>query len=368
MGETAKLGAILGLVCAIAGASLALVHAVTSDIIIARQEAELISRLQELVPEAEQFETIEPEEGVILYLGKKGSDTVGAVLEGKATGYGGPMRILVSVDADNRINGVSVIEHGETIGIGTRALEPGWLQQFIGLAHDEQLVAGKNVDIITGATVSSRAVMSGVAHALELYQTHVLKTEVDDSWNLAKVPDGVYEGTAPGFQSEITVKVTVEAGRIVEVEVTAIADTPQVYPAAVEKIPPRIVEKQHWQVDAVAGATISSKGIMEAVRAAIPDTSLKIDQIADGVYEGTGQGFGGAIKVQVEVKDGAITNIQVLSHSETDGISAPALNQIPQSVIDQQSVKVDTVSGATYTSKGLLEAINAALEAAPLRD
>ena len=41
----------------------------------------------------------------------------------------------------------------------------------------------------------------------------------------------------------------------------------------------------------------------------LPDTSLKIDQIADGVYEGTGQGFGGAIKVQLEVKDGAITNI-----------------------------------------------------------
>lgn len=365
--ETLKLGAILGLVCAIAGASLAVVHAVTGDIILVRQEKALLSKLQTLVPAAERFEKFEPEDGGVYYLGYRSNDVAGAILEGTAKGYKGDIRLLVAIDASGKISGVEVVAHGETIGIGTRPLEPSHLQQFKGLAHDEQLVAGKNVDMITGATVSSRAVMSSVSNALELYKTHVLKIDPDDNWDLAKVKDGVYEGAAPGYKSDIKVKVTVQDGRITAVEVVSIEDTPEVYPDAVKHIPPRVVDKQHWKVDAVSGATLSSKGIMEAVRAAIPDMSLKFDQIADGTYEGIGQGFGGEIKVRVEVANGALTKISVVSHKETDYVSDPAFEKIPGAVIEKQSVKVDAVGGATYTSNGLIEAITNALEAAPQR-
>ncbi len=367
MREIVKLGAILGLVCAIAGASLAVVHAVTGDIIVERQEKALMSKLQALVPAAERFEKIEPEDGGVYYLGYRGEAVVGAILEGTAKGYSGEMRLLVAVDESGKIGGVEVVEHGETIGIGTRALEPKFLQQFNGRAHDEQLIAGKNVDMITGATVSSRGVLSSVSNALELYKTHVLKLDPEDNWDLAKVKDGVYEGTAPGFKSDIKVKVTVQGGKITAVEVVSIEDTPEVYTDAVKEVPPRIVEKQHWKVDATTGATLSSKGIMEAVRAAIPDTSLKFDKIADGTYEGIGQGFGGELKVRVEVANGAVTKITVLSHKETDYVSDPAFELIPAAIIEKQSVKVDAVSGASYTSKGLIEAVTDALEAAPER-
>lgn len=367
MRETLKLGAILGLVCAIAGASLAVVHGITQDMILVRQEQELNRKLQALIPAAERFERIEPEEGGMFYLGYSGNNVAGAIMEGTAKGYKGDIRLLVAIDSSSKISGVEVVTHGETIGIGTRALEPGFLQQFSGRAHDEQLVAGKNVDMITGATVSSRAVLSSVGDALALYKTHVLKVDSDDTWDLAKVKDGVYEGVAPGFKSDIKVKVTVQGGKITDVEVVTIDDTPEVYPDAVKNIPPRILEKQHWNVDAVSGATLSSNGIMEAVRAAIPDMSLKFDKIADGTYEGIGQGFGGDLKVRVEVANGAVTKISVVSHGETDYVSDPAFEKIPGLIIEKQSVKVDAVSGATYTSNGLIEAITKALEAAPER-
>ena len=367
MREIVKLGAILGLVCAIAGASLAIVHGITDNIIVARQEAELQNKLQALLPAAKDFEKVEPEEGGIYYLGLQSGKTVGAIMEGTAQGYGGPMRLLVAVNADGEITGVEVVEHGETIGIGTRALEPNFLQQFTGIAHDEQLVAGKNVDIITGATVSSRGVMSSVGNALELYKLHVLKVDPDEDWDLSKVADGVYEGADQGFADEIRVKVTVEDGRITAVEVISINDTPEVYPAAVAEVPDRIVEKQHWKVDATSGATLSSKGIMEAVKAAIPDTSLRFEQVADGTYEGVGQGFGGELKVQVEVVDGKVTKVTIVSHNETPYVSDDAIAEMPKAIVEEQSVKVDTVSGATFTSKAIIEAVTNALENAPKR-
>lgn len=83
-------------------------------------------------------------------------------------------------------------------------------------------------------------------------------------------------------------------------------------------------------------------------------------------YEGAGQGNGGEIKVAVTVEDGKITDIQVLSHSETAGLSDPAFENIPAAVIANQSLAVDTVSGATNTSNGLLAAIEAACAAAGL--
>lgn len=367
MRETVKLGAILGLICAIAGASLAIVHGITEDIILARQEAEFQSKLQALLPSAESFEEVELEEGGAYYLGKKGGKTVGAIMEGRAQGYGGPLRLLVALDGDGKVAGIQVVEHGETIGIGTRALEPGFLQRFTGIAHDEQLVVGKNVDIITGATVSSRGVMSSVGNALELYTVHVLKVDPDDDWDLSKVADGVYEGSAQGFADQIRVKVTVQGGRITAVEVVSINDTPEVYPEAVAVVPDRIIEKQHWKVDAATGATISSKGIMEAVKAAIPDTSLRFDQIADGTYEGVGQGFGGELKVRVEVADGKVTKVTIVSHNESPYVSDDAIANLPKTIVEEQSVKVDTVSGATYTSKAIIEAVTNALENAPKR-
>lgn len=77
-------------------------------------------------------------------------------------------------------------------------------------------------------------------------------------------------------------------------------------------------------------------------------------------YEGEGAGFGGPIKVAATVEDGKLTAVEVLSHAETAGISDAAFAKIPQAIIDNQSVAVDTVAGCTFSSKGLIEAVTAA--------
>lgn len=84
-------------------------------------------------------------------------------------------------------------------------------------------------------------------------------------------------------------------------------------------------------------------------------------ETADGVYEGTGAGLNGQIKVSVTVSGGKITEVKVLEHSETAGISDPAIEKIPAAIVEAQSADVDIVSGATFTSKGIIEAVKNAL-------
>ena len=84
---------------------------------------------------------------------------------------------------------------------------------------------------------------------------------------------------------------------------------------------------------------------------------------ADGTYTGTGSGYGGDIEVEVTVEGGEITGIEVLSHSETDGIADGGFEGITEQVKENQGTDgVEVVSGATETSNGMIEAINDALE------
>ena len=73
--------------------------------------------------------------------------------------------------------------------------------------------------------------------------------------------------------------------------------------------------------------------------------------------QGEGQGFGGSIKVEVTMVDDEITAIEILEHEETEGVSDPAIEQIPDAIIAAQSPEVDAVTGATMTSNGIMEAV-----------
>lgn len=84
-------------------------------------------------------------------------------------------------------------------------------------------------------------------------------------------------------------------------------------------------------------------------------------ETADGQYTGTGAGLMGTIEVSVTVQDGKIAGVEVLSHSETAGICDPALEGIPAAIVEAQSADVEAVAGATYTSRGIMEAVQNAL-------
>ncbi len=81
----------------------------------------------------------------------------------------------------------------------------------------------------------------------------------------------------------------------------------------------------------------------------------------DGVYEGEAEGMH-HLKVSVEVVDGKIAKVNILEQEETSGIADPALEQIPITIVEKNSPNVDTISGATFTSNGIMDAVKNALE------
>lgn len=83
-----------------------------------------------------------------------------------------------------------------------------------------------------------------------------------------------------------------------------------------------------------------------------------------GTYEGEGQGFGGKITASVTVDETSILSVEAEGNGETAGIGTLALEKLPDTIIAQQSAQVDAVSGASFSSAGLLEAVENALQKA----
>ncbi len=97
-------------------------------------------------------------------------------------------------------------------------------------------------------------------------------------------------------------------------------------------------------------------GFMEAPAAAAPETELAANE-----YIGEAEGFGGPVKVKVTMDGDKIAKIDVLSHGDTPGICDKAFASIPQAIIDAQSTQVDVAAGATFSSQGIMAAVEDAL-------
>lgn len=88
----------------------------------------------------------------------------------------------------------------------------------------------------------------------------------------------------------------------------------------------------------------------------------------DGTYEGTSPGYASGLKVQVKIESGKITSVDVVSHNETPGFYEKAFEKVPAEIVQKQSTDVDTASGATYSSKGIINAVNNALSSAKVSE
>lgn len=87
--------------------------------------------------------------------------------------------------------------------------------------------------------------------------------------------------------------------------------------------------------------------------------------LKDGTYTGVADAYGSNLTVSVEISNNNVTNISIVSHNEKNSnIYSKAMQQVPTSIIDAQSLDVDTVSGATFTSVGIINAVNEALSQA----
>jgi uncharacterized protein with FMN-binding domain len=98
------------------------------------------------------------------------------------------------------------------------------------------------------------------------------------------------------------------------------------------------------------------------------ESQLEGRQFKDGVFTGEATGFRPGLKVSVEITDNEIVSIQVTDHNEVNfRFYAGPIQEIPQEIIEAQSTDVDTVSGATFTSIGIINAVNDALSKALIR-
>jgi uncharacterized protein with FMN-binding domain len=198
----------------------------------------------------------------------------------------------------------------------------------------------------------------------------------------ANYEDGVYTGSAQGYGGLITVQVTVEGGQIVSIEIlSADGETTSFFNRAVGVID-SVLTRQTWEVDTISGATYSSRGILGAIENALTGETVEIEApkkeepvtelvqdtyeapqngYQDGTYTGTATGFGGDITVEVVIENGKISAIRVISaNGETKSYWNKAIAVIDQAV-SANSPNVDTVSGATYSSTGILNAVKRAL-------
>ncbi|AFS78129.1 FMN-binding domain-containing protein [Gottschalkia acidurici 9a] len=82
----------------------------------------------------------------------------------------------------------------------------------------------------------------------------------------------------------------------------------------------------------------------------------------DGEYVGEAKGYKSNIKVSVSVKDNKISDVKVISHDDTPSFTDKTIEVIPKEIVNKQSTDIDVVSGATLTSKGILDAVNNALK------
>ncbi len=280
---------------------------------------------------------------------------------GEGEGFGGTIKVEVKVDG-GKITSIEILEHGESAGIADPAIE--------GIPSAIISAQNPDVDTVSGATYSSEGIMEAVKNALS------------GAGGAESFTDGEYEGIGEGFGGDIKVKVLVDGGKITSVEILEHSESAGISDPAIEGIPLAIVDAQSTSVDVESGATYSSEGIMEAVKNALagdsgssekdeepetePETTQDISDMSleDGSYEGTGKGFGGDIKVKVEVADGKVSNIEILEHGESAGIADPAINDIPGEIVDAQSVNIDSKSGATYSSDGIKAAVMDALSGA----
>ncbi|MFW5667821.1 MAG: FMN-binding protein [Acetivibrio ethanolgignens] len=208
-----------------------------------------------------------------------------------------------------------------------------------------------------------------------------------------KIKKGVYEGIAQGYGGELRLEVGIEDEKITAVKVLSHNETPSYLHLAERVIEKLIGQRGVDSVDTISGATISSKAILNAVKDAIsqasgatkkPGESKESKEIAsgydtgssaatepsridfskfvlpDGEYKGRAAGYGGTIEVTVKVENGVISKVHVDSERETPSYYNKAQRLLGE-VVKRNTTKIDTVSGATVTSKGILSAVEDAL-------
>ncbi|RLF63124.1 MAG: hypothetical protein DRN33_04695 [Thermoplasmata archaeon] len=146
---------------------LTLTNSITRDKIALAKKQAVAEMLSALFPNMDSF-TYDDKTGTYTILADK--TTIGYAFTAEGRGYGGPIDILIGLKPDNKtLQGIRIISQQETPGLGAKIVEASFLDQFSGVSVDQVKLArnGGKIDAITGATISSTAVVKGVRNAIE---------------------------------------------------------------------------------------------------------------------------------------------------------------------------------------------------------
>ena len=216
--------------------------------------------------------------------------------------------------------------------------------------------------------------------AREKMADSVKKTAENDAGG--NFQNGIYTGTGEGYRGKVTVTVKVADGKITELVLDDYADDKSYMERAKNRIFQEMISRQNTDVDAVSGATYSSNGLIEAVNKALgneegegkkPEQEESEDKqsfieagrfqnLTDGIYTGSADAFRGDVEVQVTVEQQKVTDISILSYCDTEEYFFRAAPAVIEQMKAEQSLNVDAVSGATYSSNGIIHAVANALE------
>ena len=321
-------------------------------------------------------------------------DLADGVYKGSATGYSGSVTVAVTI-LEKKIVSIDILSASDDEAFFNRA--KGVIDRII---SSQSL----DVDVVSGATYSSNGIIGAVKNALtgekdngvtgKSKQESASESESDSS--LAEIAavqdasaykDGTYYGTGKGFAGNIKVRVDIAGGKISAISIVSTKDGDS-YVKSASSLLDTIVEKQSTNVDTVSCATFSSRGIIAAVRSALSQAAVSENTAGnntdkqgaaetsgngqnaegtlpyvDGIYYGTAEGYKGDIKVAVVIQDKTLKAILVTEKQDDEPFITNAMDVL-KNMMKKQSTDVDTVSGATYSSKGLIGAVKAAFEEA----
>lgn len=322
---------------------------------------------------------------------QKGSfDLNDGIYQGTGTGYSGNITVAVTVK-DKQITAIDILSSTDDAEFFTRA------KKVIDLIIEGQTL---DVDVVSGATYSSNGIINAVKNALtgekdsgETGQSQSgatpssgSSTSVAAVQDASSYKDGTYYGTGTGFGGTLKVQVVISGGKISSIQIIETSDG-SAYISKASSLINSIIANQSTNVDTVSGATYSSVGIIQAVRNALSQAAVnsasndgndnadgnnysnndsKITGIIpynEGIYYGTAEGYKGDITVAVVIQEHTLKNILITKNTDDETFFGRAKGII-DSILKKQSTDVDTVSGATYSSKGIIEAVKNALKKA----
>lgn len=168
--EIFKVAIILFLITAVAAAILASVNSVTAPVIADNDKKAQELAMKAVLPEADSFEKVELSETENSVVSELYSSDAGYAVKVAPKGYGGEVSMIVGVDNDLKVTGIEIISQGETAGLGAKCTEDKFKSQFKG--KTENITVSKNgaegneIDAISSATITSKAVTKGVNEAI----------------------------------------------------------------------------------------------------------------------------------------------------------------------------------------------------------